>query len=553
MLSIEDDSHHSLNECILDNNDDNNSRNFDKKEKEGMVGIVADDLDDDMDDAADRAFENAESYFHDEQLHDEDTDEETGVMTSSLKSSNKNNNPRNLSDFQLLVQGVRQCPRTSCTVFVVLVCITVWLGSTLNSQPTSGSTMVTSTAADGVATTTIITDPFLITQAKNRSDDFSTILDEIESSSYMNLARKHPALSSSDDGSSNVIAAKYKPHLDWQQYHLPDISIVGLPHAFTTTAAAAMNNNPLYSLLMSHPKVSAFHSESSEFCFNLGPKDLNVILDSVDDSYSSDVDTIETTQQVLFHANHVGTSNREQPIERQWGHVDHARDINDGIQTVNACTDPRLVLIQRQYLHPEELQNSQQRHKFIVIFRDPAQWLWNGYNELRFGDEEDYYYDHSINGHDDSNDNDIDNNGIQYIYRSQSLFHELMQSGGRLRTAHDLIESMRDEIGLRQVELLLKSGIPTDQILAIRFEDLLSADNEDVINRLSDFLNLNKEGFDVSSSFSVLPTEQQQQVLLDESTRDLVYLQMINECQLWADQFDIVYDDCLAIRNKYLA
>jgi hypothetical protein len=39
--------------------------------------------------------------------------------------------------------------------------------------------------------------------------------------------------------------------------------------------------------------------------------------------------------------------------------------------------------------------------------------------------------------------------------------------------------------------------------------------------------------------------------MLKES-RELVYLYFVEECKLWAEEFGIVYKDCLDVRAKYI-
>lgn len=472
--------------------------------------------DEDLDQSADRAAANAESHFR-----DEDEDEEAATLKLPAHS-----NKGQSSGVSLILRAIRQSSLSFCLVLLGLIVISAWLGSSLdNNSDENSPAMASSTPTASSSYSSSDPPSYLIEQAMGRSEIFSSLVEDLQESKYMQLAAKHPAM-------TNVMSSSSHPHGDWQTFHMPDISIVGLPHVF--------DDNMLYNLLVSHPNVAPFHAKSAEFCFNLGPEDVDVILKSVVDDEEEQLQDDEIIQQVFFHANHVATSNKEQSSERQWGHVDHNRDANDGILTVNACMDPRLVLMQRQYLHQRP--KIQAHQKYIVVFRDPAQWMWNTYLDGTTIEPQAFLHGDQSEGSNESTP----------IYRSPVHFHELMRSGGRLRDAHELMTQLRDESGLRDLELLLNSGIPSENILALKLEDL--GTTVDTMATLSDFLGLDKDGFDtelLSLQNDDIGGNNPDQPMLEE-TRDLVYLQMLEECQLWAETFDVAYEDCLTTRAKYL-
>mmetsp|Transcript_24495 Transcript_24495/g.68750 ORF Transcript_24495/g.68750 Transcript_24495/m.68750 type:complete len:300 (+) Transcript_24495:1-900(+) len=213
--------------------------------------------------------------------------------------------------------------------------------------------------------------------------------------------------------------------------------------------------------------------------------------------------------------------------------------------TVNACLQPHEMEYHAAYspLPPTS--------KFFLIFRDPADWLWASWN---------FWMDKNMDLAKPV-DHDWANGDVHY--RSPELFHELILSQGKLRSAGLRFATMREQTittGRRLIHVVGKRSI-----LFLRNEDLRPQTivSSGTLRSIAEFSGLEESLFDqstlssrtncnsnkgfeqscnttVSAAYSI--TEGREML---HATRELIYIQFHEECKVWAEEFGVVYDDCL--------
>jgi hypothetical protein len=310
----------------------------------------------------------------------------------------------------------------------------------------------------------------------------------------------------------------------WQRTHFPNINIVGLPKAGTSH---------LYQILSGHDELRPFH-RSKEWCFH----DLNKKLKSIEMSN-------EAANKTSYEKRLLNTLEGVNRIKEGWP--------SRGNRTVNGCLDLDSVLKQRDYL-------SRVKDKFVLLLRDPADWLWAAYNFWHFQEHEDaeppIKYDWA---------------SAPNQYRSPELFHEYMLSGGRMWAARDLLAKFRDGLAARTPQLL-RHVVSPENLLVLKTEDFAPdvISETGVLEKLATFLEISLSGFDqnVTERYTNCGDNKGTETVCKEAssaykisgyrgmfeeTRDLVYLQFAQECKYWAEAFNVVYDDCLDVGEKYLA
>lgn len=221
--------------------------------------------------------------------------------------------------------------------------------------------------------------------------------------------------------------------------------------------------------------------------------------------------------------------------------------------TVNGCLNVTEFIYRARYV--ETTKNA----KAFFIFRDPADWMWAAFNSFYDTDLEHPTYE---NG----------NVRLQATenYRSPELFHEFVLSDGRLKPGqfilHDLKKASVD--GPRKV--LAEMG--NKNVIFLKNEDMMPdhVESSGFLEKLASVSGLALDGFDqevVSSRTncnagqglrttcsekhgksrgvdSAYPVAQHRPML--EATRNLIYIMWNEECQVWAEEFGIVYEACLS-------
>ena len=217
--------------------------------------------------------------------------------------------------------------------------------------------------------------------------------------------------------------------------------------------------------------------------------------------------------------------------------------------TVNACYWINDIEISWHYLRP-------QGKKSIFLFRDPADWLFSAFNFWRIHeiDPEEYGW--------------VNEEGT-VEYRSPEFFHELVASGNKTKWgvySHEYYHTFT----IRSPRKLL-ALFGRENVLFLRNEDMLPdvVDKKfGVLDQLSNFTGLDRSGFDPSSYSSIVNCNDNKGVnhvcgktrlasyastggreMLPE-TRMLIYLHFWEECKIWAQEFGIVYPDCLNVVER---
>jgi hypothetical protein len=400
---------------------------------------------------------------------------------------------------------------------------------------------------------------YIIEQAKNRSKSVNEM-----QSPYNILAYNHPAFSLLED---------FDPLDEWKTYNFPNISIVGLPKAGTSQ---------LYQILTSHTDLVRYHYRK-EFCFHLPYAKKDRLQQLLNTSESN----LLSIKQSFYEAN---IHQQKEPwnihsIERWYmltyggyedGFVDGTQLPIDSVlfpedskppqplpplqerkTTVNGCHDVIATLLQRQYV--QRLDNEDD--KLILLVRDPADWLWSAWN-FWYEEEEDL-----------QPPKESDWAFAPHQYRSPELFHQLLRGGDqRLNSAKILLQRYRDEMSW--IASYVVSHIQREsnlQVLVMKNEDMTPENFMETrfLERLAEFVGVSMDGFDTtvvesfancgdikgtdtkcksSSGGSYAITDHRPML---EETKELIYLHFSEVCKLWAEQFQIYYDDCLSVRKKY--
>lgn len=219
---------------------------------------------------------------------------------------------------------------------------------------------------------------------------------------------------------------------------------------------------------------------------------------------------------------------------------------NPGKKVVNGCLN--FMMAAYNYLY----NGMEHNPKFIILFRDPADWMWASFN---------YWQDPEL----DAN-GPISNNWANKLaqYRSPELFHEMWLAGLDKFTFGGNMETKMDD-NWKNV-LLLSQIVGKENILFIKSEDMEpeNVEGSQLLKRLSNFTGLSIDGFneqvahgrtncnankggtascskkEASSGYPI--TEGR---WMFQKTRKLVYLRFYRVCKIWAEEFGIVYPACL--------
>ncbi|KAG7367939.1 sulfotransferase family protein [Nitzschia inconspicua] len=372
---------------------------------------------------------------------------------------------------------------------------------------------------DGYMEPSSVPPQILIDHAIERSNNREPLF--ILSPSDSQIAKRHPAFEN--------MTEPFKPRSEWKRSHFPSINILGLPKAGTSH---------LYQILTTHAQINRFNKRK-EFYFNLKPTEMSKIHQISYLPSDSSEERMEYIQDLMRLAN-----------EDPKGWIDPP--LFDRNQTVNGGLNPRLTLLQAQYLGRTETA------KYIILLRDPADWLWAGYCFWLHPEHEDAIPPLK---------NDWASAPMHY--RSPEIFHEYMRAGERNLFTKDLLGKFRDSA--RTTLQLLKEATSKKNLLVLKSEDFAPhvVKESGVMQKLARFLEISEDKFDDEVVYSYGNCGDQKGVdekctkssnaytitgkrPMLEHTRDLVYLQFAEECKFWKEEFDVFYDRCLQVRDKYV-
>ena len=312
----------------------------------------------------------------------------------------------------------------------------------------------------------------------------------------------HPALTPMDP--------RYVPDPEWRNTSFPDIWIGGIGKAGTTH---------LYDLLVGHRDVVAFHEGVKEFC---STKSYGTSF-RWDHKWDKRACSKDLTEEKLVVQKHLAEYHRE--------HHEIHRD--ESRLTVNGCLNEADPDLHYRYLQPEK------SIKFIITLRDPADLMWSSFNYFFLQDIDiEYFRKHP---HEPEK------------YRTPSLFHDIVAAGTVTKVGVSYLERRR----------LKTVTIPRRLIKMVGRENVVFVKNEDmrpsqvyrdggILDQLSEKLGISREGFGeaaLSESSNTGGYQAQHRVMYPE-TRQLIYLQFLEECKVWATEFGVEYPDCLNILEQ---
>ena len=287
---------------------------------------------------------------------------------------------------------------------------------------------------------------------------------------------------------------KWKPQPNWTNTSFADINIVGFPKAGTSH---------LYRIIASHPEVERF-AAVKEFCL---PRNASL--------------------EVMF------TYSKRL-----------ARDRGNRKKTLNGCF--RSPEVSRWWLYLRQPQT-----KVIFIFRDPAAWLWAAFN---------FWF---IDGFDAPPSPRPDWAGPNQ-HRTSELFHEGIVSGSKTGLGQ-FLNDFRHMSVVNPRQWIAMLG--RDNLLFIKSEDMSPADPSrlgSLTDQISAFIGLTKDGFNKSilgartncgdmkgdrqechAASGTYQISGKREML--PHTKDIIYLQFLEECNIWSKEFDVHYPACLNI------
>ena len=308
---------------------------------------------------------------------------------------------------------------------------------------------------------------------------------------------------------------EYSPKPEWSS-SFPDVNIVGFAKAGTSH---------LYRLLAGHAYIEPAAIGNKEFCV------VNIRVER-------DAQTQES--RIVFLNDNELIPNLHQ--YRTELHTTRQSMPSTTKLVVNGCIGGSdQVELNYRYIPPTS-------SKFIVMFRDPANWVWAAWNfwsNSRFDDHdtEDHWTNATLH------------------YRSPEYFHEIILSMGKLPAFNDLFWRIKfaTHDGLRLIELVGLSNI-----LFLRNEDLepgaivsrgtleklatfLSIDSDDFGQETDQRTNCNSHkgsfepcppvsnfgSYDISGKGGMLP-----------KTRVYIYSFFQCACNIWYEKFGIDYPIC---------
>ena len=335
--------------------------------------------------------------------------------------------------------------------------------------------------------------------------------------------RRHELL----EGGAVESRPEYRPKPEWRvnadgDYgSFPSLNVVGQIKTGTSH---------LYNIFTTHQDVMTIPGDEKEHCAS--------------DHFGSETPDQDLWEYGMFRWHDYYY--RHKPLAVQQQQQNHHQ--------VNGC----LVIddLERRYAYNPPATNT----KFFFLLRDPADWAWAAYNF--FCDESSELFE-------------PDENWVNETlhYRSPEAFHELVLSGGKLKGSELLTELRDDSVrNLRRLRAL----VGDDNLIVLKNEDMqphrIHQDNGDgrgsTLGYLASRAGLSVEGFnktvlesrsncnankgydakcqeDGDRSKGVgYPVTKGRPML--ESTRKFLYVQWYETCTIWAQEFGVVYPNCLS-------
>ena len=298
-----------------------------------------------------------------------------------------------------------------------------------------------------------------------------------------------------------VFASKYMAEESWVKSY-PDINIIGFPKAGTSQ---------LFRIFAGHPRIEATNPNLKEFCVHSVTRESN----------ESGIHLYEYRKQVQSRR----------------------KLFNSFTLLLNGCIGGgEEVLMNYKYIPSQE-------EKFILVFRDPADWLWSIWN---------FWTDAAF-------DNDPFTPGSwtnpSKHYRSPELFHEIIASSGKLNVFNALLSRLRTYTSSAK---LLTELVEKRNILFLRNEDIdpsvILANG--ALKRMADFAGIEVSLFGKESSERTNCNDEKGENSLCsqtvstgtyklsgsrpmlEQTREIINVFCKSLCLNWLTEFGLDYPHC---------
>ena len=345
---------------------------------------------------------------------------------------------------------------------------------------------------------------------------------EAEHNSYVRKVQQALGSMTSTSTTMTNVTNNNLPFAPWANFShnsFADLSILGFPKAGTSQ---------LFNLLVSHPDAEPVFKRK-EYCMDHGH-----FLDYTLPQHLSNPNALRDLRKNLFGYHNYMLRRRSEPFHKS-------------VQFVNACLQPREMEYHLSYTPIPETS------KFLLLFRDPADWLWASWN---------FWMDKNL---DDRRPVDHDWATLGVHYRSPELFHELILSRESTKSAAKRFRTMRENtvhVPRRLIHLVGK-----DRLLFLKSEEMKASSGSlpQFLDLLGKFTGLFVSGFNATVAHghtncnaqkgfrslcasagktpSGYPITHDRPML--EETRKLIYIQFWEECKIWKREFGIIYQECI--------
>jgi hypothetical protein len=353
-------------------------------------------------------------------------------------------------------------------------------------------------------------------QRAQRDDYQSQRPRQVEAEEKSHVRKVEQALLLGGATGSNQSLIPFTPWANFSHNSFADLSILGFPKAGTSQ---------LFNLLVSHPQAEPVFKRK-EYCIDHGH-----FLDYTLPQHLNNPNVLRDLRKKLFGYHSYMLRKRSEGRTPQF---------------VNACLQPREVEYHLSYTALPEAS------KFILLFRDPADWLWASWN---------FWIDKNL---DDRPAVDHDWATLGVHYRSPELFHELILSRESTKSAAKRFRTMREQTVHTPRRLIHLLG--RERLLFLKSEDMRATNGRlpQFLETLGQFTGLSVSDFNTTvasgqtncnaqkgfqnacagvGTTSGYPITQYRPMLGE--TRKLIYIQFWEECKIWNREFGVVYQDCI--------
>lgn len=156
--------------------------------------------------------------------------------------------------------------------------------------------------------------------------------------------------------------------------------------------------------------------------------------------------------------------------------------------------------------------------------------------------------------------------------RSPELFHEMLLAGDQYLPLVELLERHRKGVAAFYPQLATAAEKDAlESVLVLKTEDMTPdrVIESGFLQNLATFVGVDQAGFNTTTYESLFICGSNRGInshctksssayeiagghpMLPES-RGLVYLLFAEECKYWKEHFGLIYEDCLAVREKYI-